>query len=305
MPSRRPRTRLAVATAGLTAPLLAALVTAPAHAAEEFNPSDEFKLTPIVDISLFGLDLSITKAVIYLFIALALTVGTMVLVARRMTQKPNRIQTAVEMTYGLMRDNITYGNLDREMGRKWFPFIATLFLFIWFSNFIGYVPLPFAPHNVSIFGIEVPALAIYATTANLSMPLALALVVWLTYHAVGVRKQGPVKYVKSWIPAGVNGPIVALILPIEALSHVVRLLSLSLRLYANILAGHLLILFMAGGLVVLLALPLFGTLILGTMTAGLGAVFFIFEIGLVVTLQAFIFATLTAIYLGGAVAGEH
>ena len=286
------------------------LVPSAAHAQEEestFDPQDEFRLDPWIDIHLFGLDLSITKAVAYLLIAFALTCGTMIYIARTMTLRPRgRLQTVIETAYAFMRDNITRGNMDSKMAAKWFPFIATLFLFIWFSNIIGYLPLPFnTAHKIHIFGLELPAFAIYATTANLSMPLALAIVVWLSYHVEGVRAKGPVKYVKSWVPAGVPGPAVPLILGIEILSHFVRLLSLSLRLFANILAGHLLILFMAGGLVVLLGLNIVGTLVLGALTGVLGTVFFLFEIGLVVSLQAFIFATLAAIYLGGAVAEEH
>jgi F-type H+-transporting ATPase subunit a len=192
------------------------------------------------------------------------------------------------------------------MARKWFPFIGALFLFIWFSNMLGYLPLPTnTEHKVSIFGAEVPSLALYAATANLSVPLALTLVVWVSYHVEGIRAKGPVGYLKSWIPAGVEGPAAGPIFVIEVISHFVRLVSLSVRLFANILAGHLLILFMGGGLVVLLNLAVFGSVILGAITGTMAIAFFLFEVGLVATLQAFIFATLTAIYLGGAVAEHH
>jgi F-type H+-transporting ATPase subunit a len=282
-------------------------VPAVAGAAEEFDPQDEFATPPWIEIELFGLDLSIDKAVAYLLIALTLTCATMIYTARRMAYRPTgKLQTTVETAFTFMRDNIAGGNMDAKMAAKWFPFIATLFLFIWFSNIIGYVPLPFnTTHKVDVFGLEVPSLAIYATTANLSMPLALAIVVWISYHVEGIRAKGLIGYIKSWVPAGVPGPAVPLILGIEVLSHFVRLLSLSLRLFANILAGHLLILFMAGGLVILLGMNVLGTVVLGVLTGALGTVFFLFEIGLVVSLQAFIFATLAAIYLGGAVADEH
>jgi F-type H+-transporting ATPase subunit a len=196
--------------------------------------------------------------------------------------------------------------MDPKMASKWFPFIATLFLFIWFSNMVGYIPLPTNTHEkFSLFGLEIPSFALYAATANISVPLVLALVVWVSYHVEGIRVHGPIGYVRSWVPKGVEGFMVGPILAIEALSHFVRLISLSLRLYANILAGHLLILFMAGGLVVLLGMNIFGSLVIGILTGALAVVFFLFEIGLVATLQAFIFSTLTAIYLGGAVAEEH
>jgi F-type H+-transporting ATPase subunit a len=273
---------------------------------EHFRPQNEFKLEPWISIEIAGIDLSINKAVFYVFIASALTCITMVYVARRMQQRPNRVQTAVESAYNLMHDNITKGNMDAAMSRKWFPFIGALFLFIWFSNMIGYLPLPTnTEHPVDIFGLEIPSLALYAATANLSVPLALTLVVWVSYHVEGVRAKGPFGYLASWIPAGVEGAARIPIFFIEVISHFVRLVSLSVRLFANILAGHLLILFMGGGLVVLLNLAVAGSVILGLMTGTMAVAFYLFEVGLVATLQAFIFATLTAIYLGGAVAESH
>ncbi|HMJ04009.1 MAG TPA: F0F1 ATP synthase subunit A [Conexibacter sp.] len=273
---------------------------------EHYRPQNEFKLDPWISIEIGGIDLSINKAVMYVVIAAALTCITMVWVARRMQQRPNKVQTAVEAAFALMRDNITKGNMDDRMAAKWFPFIGALFLFIWFSNMIGYLPLPTnTEHSVDIFGVQVPSLALYAATANLSVPLALTLIVWVSYHVEGVRAKGPVGYMKSWVPAGVEGPAAGPIFVIEVISHFVRLVSLSVRLFANILAGHLLILFMGGGLVVLLNLAVFGSVILGTITGTMAIAFFLFEVGLVATLQAFIFATLTAIYLGGAVAESH
>jgi len=230
----------------------------------------------------------------------------MIFVARRMQQRPNRIQTAVEFAYTGIRDNITRGNMDDRMAAKWFPFIGALFLFIWFSNIIGYLPLPTnTEHTVDIFGLKVPSLALYAATANLSVPLVLTVLVWLSYHIEGIRAKGVIGYLKSWIPAGVEGPARIPIFFIEVISHFVRLVSLSVRLFANILAGHLLILFMGGGLVVLLNLAVVGSVVLGLITGVMAVAFFLFEVGLVATLQAFIFATLTAIYLGGAVSAEH
>jgi F-type H+-transporting ATPase subunit a len=231
---------------------------------------------------------------------------TMVWIARRMQARPNRVQTAVEAAYALMHDNITGGNMSGAMARKWFPFIGTLFLFIWFSNMLGYLPLPTnTEHTVSIFGANIPSLALYAATANLSVPLALTLVVWVSYHVEGVRAKGPVRYLKGWVPAGVEGAAAGPIFFIEVISHFMRLISLSVRLFANILAGHLLILFMGGGLVVLLNLALVGSVLLGVVTGSIAIAFFLLEVGLIATLQAFIFATLTAIYLGGAVAEAH
>lgn len=263
----------------------------------EFKPQDEFKLDTWFSIG----PIEFNKAVLYVLIALALTVITMLYIANRMQARPNRVQTAVEAAYGLMRDNIAHGNMDARMATRWFPFVGALFLFIWFSNMIGYVPLPTNTHEkVDVFGLQVPSLALYAATANISVPLVLTIVVWLSYHVEGIRARGLVAYFKSWVPAGVEGGAVVPIFMIEIISHFVRLISLSVRLFANILAGHLLILFMGGGLVVLLGLAM-----IGIFTAPMAIAFFLFEIVLIATLQAFIFATLTAIYLGGAVAEQH
>jgi F-type H+-transporting ATPase subunit a len=267
----------------------------------EFQPQNEFKLDPWVEIMIGPLDMSINKAVLYLFLTCAFTTATMVWVSKRMATKPNRVQTAVEASYDLTFNNIAKGNMDARMTTKWFPFVATLFFFIWFSNLIGYLPLPVnTEHPLHVFGLEIPAFAIYAATANLSIPLVLTLVVWLSYHVEGIRAKGFRGYLAGWIPSGVTGFARFPIFLIEAISHFVRIISLSVRLFANLLAGHLLILFMAGGLVVILGLAA-----LGVFTLPVAVIFFIFEVVLIATLQAFIFATLTAIYLGEAVGESH
>ena len=272
---------------------------------EDYKPQNEFKLDPWIEIHLGGLDLSINKAVAYVIGACALTCFVMIRIANKMEQKPGRVQVAVEAYYGLIA-TITKGNLEGAMIRRWFPFLATVFLFIWFSNMLGYLPLPTnTEHKVDIFGAQIPSLALYAATANISVPLVLTLVVVFSYHVEGIRKKGPVNYLKGWIPSGVEGPARLPIFAIEVISHGVRLVSLSVRLFANILAGHLLILFMGGGLVVLMSLAVGFSVVLGIATGVMAVLFFIFEVGLVATLQAFIFTTLAAIYLGGAVAEEH
>jgi F-type H+-transporting ATPase subunit a len=265
---------------------------------DEFVPQNEFKLETWIDLP--G-PMDFNKAVMYLIIAGILTCGTMIWIAGKMQQRPNRVQTAVEALFSLMRDNITYGNLDNAMAKKWFPFIGTIFLFIWFNNLIGYIPLPTnTEHTFELLGFDIPSFAIYAATANLSVPLTLALIVFVSYTVEGVRAKGAGGYLKSLIPAGVTGAMAAFIFVLEFLSNFMRLISLSVRLFANILAGHLIILFMSGGLAVLLGLEA-----LGIVTLPIGVALFVFEVGLVATLQAFIFATLTAIYLGGAVAEHH
>jgi F-type H+-transporting ATPase subunit a len=271
---------------------------------EEFKPQNEFKLDPWINLKVAGIDMSVNKAVLYLVLASILTIVTMTWIARRMQREPNRVQMMVELAYDLTRNNITGANLSAQMATRWFPFLGGLFFFIWFSNMIGFIPLPTnTEHQVDVFGLSIPSFALYAATANISIPLVLTLVVWFSYHVEGIRAKGPIGYLASWLPPGLedmNPAGKAFIFGIEAISHFARLISLSMRLFANILAGHLLLLFMGGGLAVLLGLAA-----LGALTFPLAFAFFILEVGLIATLQAFIFSTLTAIYLNGATSASH
>lgn len=298
----RTRTKLLLGAAGLLLLAIVLGVALPSAGRNNaFKPQDEFKLDSWVALKVGPLDLSLNKAVLYVVLAAALTIATMLYIANRMQARPNRVQTAVEAAYALMRDNIAGSNMDRRMATKWFAFVGTLFLFIWFSNLLGYLPLPTnTQEKVDVLGLQLPTFAIYAATANLSTPLVLTLVVWFSYHVEGIRAKGLLPYFRGWIPAGTPKPMRPILFGIEVISQFVRIISLSVRLFANILAGHLLILFMGGGLVVLLGLAA-----LGVFTLPMAVVFFLFEVVLIATLQAFIFATLTAIYLGESVAESH
>jgi F-type H+-transporting ATPase subunit a len=295
------RTRILLILGGVTALLVLLGILFPSSGKNDvYQPQNEFKLDPWITIKIGSLDLSINKAVLYLVLACSATIATFLYIANRMEQRPNRVQTAIETAFTFMRDNIAGGNMDRKMATKWFAFVGTLFVFIWFSNMIGYLPLPTnTEHKIDIFGIAFPSFALYAATANISVTLALTLVVWFSYHSEGIRAKGLVGYLKGWVPAGVTGPAAVPIFFIEVISHFVRIISLSVRLFANLLAGHLLILFMGGGLVVLL-----GIAALGVITLPVAVLFYLFEVVLIASLQAFIFSTLTAIYLGESVA-EH
>ena len=266
-----------------------------------YQPQNEFKLDPWISIKLGGLDLSINKAVLYLVLAVTLTTATMVWISRRMQTRPNNVQTAMEAAYDFASNQIVRSSMGGELAAKWFPFIATVFFFIWFSNLIGYLPLPTnSEATVDIFGLNFPAFAIYAATANISIPLVLTLIVWFSYHFEGVRAKGFRNYLRGWVPRGVEGFARIPIFAIEVISHFVRIISLSVRLFANLLAGHLLILFMGGGLVVIL-----GIAAIGVITLPVAVLFFLFEVVLIATLQAFIFSVLTAIYIGEATAEAH
>ena len=233
---------------------------------------------------------------LYLLLTTGITLGVMFYIARRLQQRPGRLQVAVEMFYDLAR-RMSRENLDQRMERKYFPLIATIFVFILVSNLIGYIPLPVnSGSTFKVFGAHIPSLQIYAADTNVAFPLILALSVFVLFTYEGVKHHGPIGYVKSLMPGGVKGPIVGLIFPIEILSNFLRLISLTVRLWANLLAGHLLIAFMGGELGVLVGLQLVSWVLLP-----FGVAIFIFEAVLIAGLQAFIFAILTAIYIGGAV----
>jgi F-type H+-transporting ATPase subunit a len=268
------------------------------HKNESFKVIDAFHLETWFHIA--G-PLNFDKGVLYLLIATVLTIGIMLYVARHMQKRPGRLQVAVEMGYGLM-SQVTRENMDEKMTKRWFPLVFTLFVFILVSNLIGYIPLPVDSQNTfKLFGAHIPSFQIYAAVTNVAVPLVLTLCVFVAYNTEGVRAHGPIGYLKSLIPRGVGGPILILIFPLELLSNfVLRPLSLTIRLWANLLAGHLLIDFMAGNLAVLLGLQL-----LGWFTLPFGVIIYLFEAVLIAGLQAFIFAILTSIYLGGATAASH
>ena len=166
-------------------------------------------------------------------------------------------------------------------------------IFIWVVNMLGFVPLPLSGetwHHIPVWGI-------YAATSSLSVTLALALMTFVFTHFEGIRANGPIKYFKSWIPE-VPKPMLPLIIPLEILGQFMRLISLSVRLYANMLAGHMLILTFIGLMFVLGSLGYVFVIIPATA-------FYLFEVIIVVSIQAFIFAALSAIYIGSAIEPDH
>jgi F-type H+-transporting ATPase subunit a len=262
----------------------------------QFSPIDEFKLDTWVKIG----PISINKGVLFVLLTAGITVGIMGWVARKMQMRPNRVQVAVEWLYDFSRQ-MSRENMDDRLTRKYFPLVATLFVFIMVTNLIGYIPLPLETTNTfNLFGAHIPAFQIYAADTNVAFPLILALMVFVIFNYEGVRYHGPIGYVKSLIPGGVGKGLLPLIVVIEILSVFLRLLSLTIRLWANLLAGHLLIAFMGGELGVLVGLPFISWFLLP-----LGIAIFIFEATLIAVLQAFIFAILTAIYIGDSVQGHN
>jgi F-type H+-transporting ATPase subunit a len=269
-------------------------------AESDFDPQHEFLLEEWIPIHIGPLDMSVNKAVVYLWIGgLATIVIGIWLMRFGLSLRPNRRQTSGEAIYELVQSQIAESSLPRKGLPLWFPYVASLFLFIWILNLVGFVPLPISNDTYEVFGVNVPTLGIYAATANLSVTLALALVTFIATHVEGVRYNGVVRYLKSWIPEGVPGPLLVLIVPLEVISQFMRLISLSVRLFANMLAGHMLILVMLG------LIFIFSSWLLIPISVLAGTVIYLFEVGIVVTIQAFVFALLSAIYIGAAIEPEH
>lgn len=271
---------------------LAAEATTPA---EEFDPAQEWELKTWVDLPL-GLD--INKAVAYLILGTIVTIVLGIVLMRVKTGRdPDRKQALGEMVYEVAQVQVAEQGLPSKAIGRWFPYVATLMIFIWVVNIIGFVPLPLSDEKVDIGGVKLPTLAIFSATSTLSVTLALALMTWVFTHVEGIRANGPVRYVKSWIP-DVPKAMLPLIVPLEVLGQFMRLISLSVRLYANMLAGHMLILTFIG-LIFLTSWLVFPFSVL------MGTVFYLFEVVIVVSIQAYIFAALSAIYIGSAIEPEH
>jgi F-type H+-transporting ATPase subunit a len=269
-------------------------------ASDDFQPQEEFDLPAWVSIHIGPLDMSINKAVVYLLVGAAVTVivGTWIM-RFGLSLRPSRRQTTGEAIYELIHGQIAESSLPSKGLALWFPYVATLFLFIWILNLIGFIPLPISDEHFHVAGVELPTWGIYAATANLSVTLALALITFVSTHYEGIRFNGPTRYFKSWVPQGAPKPLLALIVPLEVISQFMRLISLSVRLFANMLAGHMLILVMIG------LIFIFESYALIVVAVPVATAVYIFEVAIVVTIQAFVFALLSAIYIGGAIEPEH
>jgi F-type H+-transporting ATPase subunit a len=273
--------------------LALALAAPPAALARgKFDPTTEFEQHEWIPIHLGPLNLSVTKAVAYLMIGTVLTIVLGVGLMRVKT--PGRRQAVGEQIYELAQTQIAEQGLPAKAIGRWFPYVSTILLFIWTVNMLGFIPLPLTGERWHGF----PTWGIYAATASLSVTLALALLTFVFTHVEGVRWNGPVKYFKSWIPEAPK-PLLGLIVPLEILSQFMRLISLSVRLFANMLAGHILILTFIGLMFIL------QSIVLAVVVVPIAAVFYIFEVAIVVSIQAFIFAALSAIYIGSAIEPEH
>ncbi|MEN3311085.1 MAG: F-type H+-transporting ATPase subunit a [Actinomycetota bacterium] len=265
-----------------------------AFARGTFDPTDEFAQHDWIPIHLGPLDLSITKAVAYLMLGTVLTILLGIGLMRiRLGVEPGVRQTIGEQIYELAQTQIAEQGLPTKAIHRWFPYVASLFLFIFVVNLLGFIPLPLTGetyHGIPVWGI-------YAATSSISVTLALALLTFVFTHVEGIRWNGPVKYFKSWIPEAPKA-LLGLIVPLEVLGQFMRLISLSVRLFANMLAGHILILTFLGLIFIFQSWALLFVLAPATL-------FYVFEVVIVVGIQAFIFAALSAIYIGSAIEPEH
>jgi F-type H+-transporting ATPase subunit a len=284
----RLRYLLVVATLALAAPPAA-------FARGSFDPTTEFEQHEWVPIHLGPLNLSITKAVVYLMLGTVFTIALGLFTMRsRLALLPDRRQTIGEAVYEIAQVQVAEQGLPSKAIGRWFPYVATIMLFIWVVNILGFIPLPLTGetwHGIPVWGI-------YAATSSLSVTLALALLTFVFTHFEGIRWNGPVRYFKSWIPDAPKA-LLGLIVPLEILGQFMRLISLSVRLFANMLAGHILILTFIGLMFIL------QSLVLAVFVVPVAAVFYLFEVVIVVSIQAFIFAALSAIYIGSAIEPEH
>jgi F-type H+-transporting ATPase subunit a len=276
------------------------LLFAQAAEEEEFSPEHEFVLEEWIPLHLGPLDLSVNKAVVYLWVGGLATILLGVWLMRfGLSLRPSRRQTTGEAVYELVQSQIAESSLPKKGIHLWFPYVAALFLFVWTLNMVGFIPLPISNDTFDLFGVELPTFGIYAATANLMVTLALALITFFATHVEGIRFNGAVPYFKSWVPQGAPKGLLFLIVPLEVISQFMRLISLSVRLFANMLAGHMLILVMIG------LIFIFGNLALAIIAIPVATAVYLFEVVIVVTIQAFVFALLSAIYIGGAIEPEH
>jgi F-type H+-transporting ATPase subunit a len=288
------------------ASLVALLVPAVAWAAES-DPvkedkgafiAEEWELHPWLGIHIGGLDLSINKAVAYILLGALVSCLLGIVLMRVKVGKAGRKQALGEMIYDIAQTQVAEQGLPHHSIKRWFPYCATLMIFIWVVNMLGFIPLPFSDEKVHIGGVALPTLAVFAATSTLSVPLTLALMTFVFTHYEGIRANGPVKYFKSWIPE-VPKALYPLIIPLEILGQFMRLISLSVRLFANMLAGHMLILTFIGLIIVL------ENAVLAVVSVPAATIFYLFEVVIVVSIQAYIFAALSAIYIGSAIEPEH
>lgn len=249
-------------------------------AAEGHSPLEQFEIIRLIEIDLAGFDMSFTNSALYMVVAM-LGITTLLLVGtRKRALVPGPLQAIVEMSYEFVA-NLIRENVGPE-GRQYFPFVFSLFMFILFLNMIGMIPYTFT------------------VTSHIVVTFALAAVVFIGVMIIGFSRHG-LGYFRIFVPSGVGIGFLLILVPIEIISYFTRPLSLSVRLFANMLAGHTM-LKVFGGFVISLGAISYG--ILGVVPLVMIIAFTALEL-LVAFLQAYVFAILTCIYLNDAIHMEH
>ncbi|MCR9215104.1 MAG: F0F1 ATP synthase subunit A [Proteobacteria bacterium] len=244
--------------------------------AADQSPLAQFEIKRLVPMDVGGLDVSFTNASLFMVIAIAAITLFLTLSMRGKALVPGRMQSVAELSYEFIA-NMVKDNVGSE-GRKYFPFIFTLFMFVLFCNLLGMIPYTFT------------------VTSQIIVTFALAALVFIGVTLIGIIKHG-FKFLTFFVPSGVPVVLLVILVPIEVISYFVRPISLSVRLFANMLAGHTL-LKVFGGFVVGLGLYL-GWLPLGFIVVLTGLEF------LVAFLQAYVFAILSCLYLNDALHLHH
>jgi F-type H+-transporting ATPase subunit a len=273
----------------LVVAFLILLAVLPGGAKEEFEVASEFQREVLIKLPAVGpFDMSVTKTVAYLWISVAIVVVVAIIVSRSLKVQPGRFQYTMEVLYELARDGIV-GSVMKSGKATWFPYIGSVFVFILVSNLVGLFPLPFGEHH---------QVAFYAATANLNVTLMLALFTFVFTHYAGIRKNGAIHYMRAWAPSGAPPVLKQMIWFIHVVSEIFRLVSLSVRLFANMVAGHAIFaVFFAMALI-------FQSYLVGLALQGASVLIYMFEL-FVAFIQAFIFAILSAVYIGGALDQDH
>ncbi len=259
------------------------------HEEEGVDVGAEFELEPLISIPPIGpFDLSITKAVVYLWLAVVAIIIGVIILRPSLNNTGGRVFALFEGLYDLARQGIVNSVMRKGQG-TWFPYIAGVFFFIFISNLIGLLPMPFGHHQ---------GLAYYGATANLYVTAALALCTFVLTHYAGIRAKGVGGYFKGMVIPSAPPVLKQMLFVLHLISEIFRFVSLSVRLFANIVAGHaILAVFYAMAVV-------FSMWATSIALQGASIALYLFEI-FVAFIQAFIFAILSAIYIGGALEEEH
>ncbi len=234
--------------------------------------------------------LEITKPMLQLVLAAAIVFVFLYVASRRAAIVPGKLQFAGEKAYDFVRNDIARDSIGSQDFMRFVPYLVSLFFFVLVNNLFGLVPF-----------IQFPSMS------RVSFVYGLTALTWVVYNVVGIGRHGALGYLKlQSIPGGVKGPVLGLIVPLEFVSNIlVRPVTLALRLFANMFAGHiLLILFVTGGEYLIFSSGNLGYAPVG-IAAWLLAIAVSFIELLVMFLQAYVFALLTALYIGGALADEH